>query len=81
MVDIAGGIMIVDEKMLRINRYRETLLRFWASMQDLDYEVVVNHYLGKDIGDNWTNKLFMNVETATHFLESSDTNNKSDKEK
>ena len=52
-----------------INLQRDAILRFWASMNDLDYNEVVEQYWG---GSDITRKLIMNelfthVETALSF--------------
>jgi hypothetical protein len=59
-----------------INIQREAFLRFWASMNNLDYDFVVKEYLGQadNISLTISNKLYMNVETAIHFMRSTQPN-------
>lgn len=55
-----------------INIQREALLRFYASMTTQDYEWVVKEYLGQANRESLmvSNKLYMNVEAAIHFMNS-----------
>ena len=56
---------------LELNIQREAILRFWASMNHLDYDEVVKEYLGQadNIALTVSNKLYSNVEAAIHFME------------
>ena len=58
-----------------INIQREALLRFWTSMNHLDYDEVVKEYLGQadSVSLMVSNKLYMNVEAAIHFMRSNPT--------
>lgn len=54
----------------KVNIQREAILRFWTAMNHLDYDEVVKEYLGQ--ADHMSlmvsNKLYMNVEAAIHFI-------------
>lgn len=52
------------------NIEREALLRFWAAMNSLDYDWVVDEYLGKPHDESLLviNKLYQNIEAAVHFI-------------
>ena len=52
------------------NIQREAILRFWTSMNNLDYDEVVKEYLGQadHISLMVSNKLYANVEAAIHFM-------------
>ena len=55
---------------------REAILRFWTAMNHLDYEEVVQEYLGQ--ADHQalmvSNKLYANVEAAIHFMNTQPSN-------
>ena len=64
-----------------VNIQREAILRFWTAMNHLDYEEVVQEYLGQ--ADHQalmiSNKLYANVEATIHFMNSQATKPKGDK--
>ena len=47
---------------------RDALLKFYAYMTDRDVKEVEAEYLGKTDDPNWTNKLYMGVETTVALL-------------
>lgn len=53
-----------------INIQREAILRFWTAMNHLDYDEVVNEYLGQADHQSLmiSNKLYANVEATIHFM-------------
>lgn len=55
------------------NIQREAILRFWTAMNHLDYDAVVNEYLGQ--ADHQalmiSNKLYANVEATVHMMQDS----------
>lgn len=59
------------ERLTKPNIQREAILRFWTSMNHLDYDEVVREYLGQ--ADHQalmvSNKLYANVEAAAHMME------------
>lgn len=63
------------------NIQREAILRFWTAMNHLDYEEVVQEYLGQ--ADHQalmvSNKLYANVEAAIHFMNTQPSNKAEDK--
>lgn len=66
-VDIPSNV-VGDYSKMKLNIQREAILRFYATITTQDYEYVVKQYLGQAQPDNWTNKLYMNVEAAVHFM-------------
>lgn len=63
------------------NIQREAILRFWTAMNNLDYEEVVQEYLGQ--ADHMSlmvsNKLYANVEATIHFMNTQPSNTEGDK--
>lgn len=60
----------MDTRQTKPNIQREAILRFWTAMNNLDYDEVVNEYLGQ--ADHMalmvSNKLYANVEATIHFM-------------
>lgn len=67
------------EETVRLSRQREAFLRFYAAMTNVDYDKVVEEYLGKSLrGGVYVNRLYRAVETAIHWMnqpESQEQNN------
>lgn len=59
---------LTQSKQSTINRQRESILRFYASMTNRPYDDVLNEYFGKTTEINFSNRLYQTTEAAVHYM-------------
>lgn len=51
-----------------MGKQREAILRFYATMTGRDWSDIQDEYLGRNLGAEGTNRLYMAIETALAFM-------------